>query len=130
MRPPLGYTKIPLDLRQTPADLERVPNLDYVFICYKTDKQLSVVERDLLVFRRIAELERTFVAKNSPEFKALTEEDRFLSVTYHLEHLNELSRTLREALFGPLGDYYLETRRDVLNDVCCHLYAKYLLPVL
>lgn len=38
LQPPLGYTKIPVDLRQTPADLERVPNLDYVYICYKTDK--------------------------------------------------------------------------------------------
>ena len=38
LRPPLGYTKIPVDLRQTPSDLERVPNLDYVFLCYKTDK--------------------------------------------------------------------------------------------
>ena len=31
LRPPLGYIKIPVDLRQTPEDLERVPNLDYVF---------------------------------------------------------------------------------------------------
>jgi hypothetical protein len=38
LRAPLGYTKIEIDLRQTPKDLERVPNLDYVYLCYKTDK--------------------------------------------------------------------------------------------
>ena len=30
--PPLEYTKIPIDLRQTPAGLERSPNVDYVYI--------------------------------------------------------------------------------------------------
>jgi len=25
--------------------LERVPNLDYVFVCYKTDKSLTLAER-------------------------------------------------------------------------------------
>ena len=38
LRAPLGYHKIPIDLRQTPHDLERVPSLDYVYICYRTDK--------------------------------------------------------------------------------------------
>lgn len=130
MRAPLGYTKIPIDLRQTPEDLERVPNLDYVFLCYKTDKTIAIVERDLLIFKRLAELERSFVFKTSPEFKALTEEQRFLSTTYNLEFLTELSRTMREALLGPLGDYYIENRRDILGDLGCMIYSQYLLPVL
>jgi hypothetical protein len=45
-----------MDLRQTPKDLERVPNLDYVYVCYKTDKQLALAERDLLIMRRLVEL--------------------------------------------------------------------------
>ena len=130
LRAPLGYTKIPIDLRQTPEDLERVPNLDYVFLCYKTDKTIAIVERDLLIFKRLAELERSFVFKTSPEFKALTEEQRFLSTTYNLEFLTELSRTMREALLGPLGDYYIENRRDILGDLGCMIYSQYLLPVL
>ena len=73
LQPPLGYTKVAVDLRQTPSDLERVPNLDYVYICYKTDKQLSLVERDLLIFRRMAELERSLTARSDPEYKTLSE---------------------------------------------------------
>ena len=130
LQPPLGYTKIPIDLRQTPADLERVPNLDYVYVCYKTDKQLALVERDLLIFRRLAELERSLHKKTEPEFRALPEQDRFLMTNFNLEHLIELSRTLKESLLGPLGDYYLERRRDILNDICCGIYQTYLLPVL
>ena len=42
----------------------------------------------------------------------------------------ELSRTMREALLGPIGDYYLESRRDILNDISLKLYSQYLLPVL
>ena len=84
MRPPLGYIKIPVDLRQTPEDLERVPNLDYVFVCYKTDKQVALVERDLLIFRRLNELERSIVPRTAPAYKELSEEARFLMTTYDL----------------------------------------------
>ena len=131
LQPPLGYTKIPFDLRQTPEDLERVPNLDYVFICYKTDKQLSLIERDLLIFRRLAELERSYFTKAEMEqYKQLAEQDRFLSTSYNLDFLTELARTLKESLLGPLGDFYLEKRRDILNDICQRVYSTYLLPVL
>ena len=126
----MGYTKIPIDLRQTPAELERVPNLDYVFLAYKTDKQVTLVERDLLLFRRLAELERSYLSKDEIEWKALSEQDRFLHSSYNLDMLVELARTMRESLLGPLGDYYLEQRRDVLNDICCMIYAQFLLPVL
>jgi hypothetical protein len=37
---------------------------------------------------------------------------------------------MREALLGPLGDYYIENRRDVLGDLGCMIYSQYLLPVL
>lgn len=69
LRPPFGYTRIDVDLRQTPADLERVPNLDYVFVCYKTDKALALAERDLLIFRRLAELLKSFAPKESEDYK-------------------------------------------------------------
>jgi hypothetical protein len=39
-----------------------------------------------------------------------------------LENLNQLSRTVKEALLGPLGDYYLEQRRDILEDLSLKLY--------
>jgi hypothetical protein len=50
--------------------------------------------------------------------------------TYSLENLSELSRTIKEALLGPLGDFYLEKRRDILEDIALKLYAQYLMPVL
>jgi hypothetical protein len=130
LRAPLGYTKIPIDLRQTPPDLERVNNLDYVFLCYKTDKQLALTERDLLIFRRLAELERSFISKGSAEYKQLSDEDKCIGTTYNLGFLSELAKTMKEALLGPLGDHYLEQRRDILNDICYQVYAQYLLPVL
>lgn len=102
--------------------MERVPNLDYVFVCYKTDKALTLAERDLLIFRRLAELERTFVPKETDEFKNLPEEHRYLQTSYNLENLNQLSRTVKEALLGPLGDYYIEQRRDILEDLCLKVY--------
>ena len=130
MKPPLGYHKIPIDLRQTPKDLERVPNLDYVFVCYKTDKQLAITERDLLVFRRLADLEKSQVEKGTPDYKALDENRQFLSLNFNIEMLVDLSRTIKEALLGPLGDHYLEKRQDILFDISCMLWHRFLLPVL
>lgn len=129
LRAPLGYHKIPVDLRQTPKDLERVPNLDYVFLCYRTDKQLALTERDLLLFRRLAELEKSYIekaqaAQSTDEYKA------FLGLNFNLEMLVDLARTVKEALLGPLGDFYLEHRQDILFDLSALLWSKYLLPIL
>lgn len=88
------------------------------------------MERDLLIFRRFAELERSLVEPKTEAYKHLPEEFRYLSTAYSLDNLSELARTIRESLLGPLGDFYLEQRRDILNDICLNLYAKYLLPVL
>lgn len=44
--------------------------------------------------------------------------------------LVELAGTIREALLGPLGDYYLENRLDMLTELNALLWTKYLLPVL
>ena len=125
----MGYHKIPIDLRQTPKDLERVPNLDYVFLCYKTEKMLALTERDLLLFRRLADLEKTWVekaqaAQQADEYKA------FLGINFNMELLVDLARTVKEALLGPLGDFYLEHRQDILFDLTCHLWSKYMLPIL
>ena len=125
----MGYHKIPIDLRQTPKDLERVPNLDYVFLCYKTDKMLALTERDLLLFQRLADLEKTWVekaqaAQQADEYKA------FLGINFNMELLVDLARTVKEALLGPLGDFYLEHRQDILFDLTCHLWSKYMLPIL
>mmetsp|Transcript_9422 Transcript_9422/g.8926 ORF Transcript_9422/g.8926 Transcript_9422/m.8926 type:complete len:159 (-) Transcript_9422:3342-3818(-) len=65
LRAPIGYQRIEVDLRQTPKDLERVPNLDYVFICYKTDKMLATTERDLLIFRKLADIEKSYLEKGT-----------------------------------------------------------------
>ena len=83
-----------------------------------------------MIFRRFAELERSYLPKESDGFKTLPEEFKFLLTTYSLDNLSELSRTVKEALLGPLGDYYLEKRRDILEDIALKVYAQYLLPVL
>jgi hypothetical protein len=85
-----------------------VPSLDYVFLAYKTDKHLVLAERDLLIFRRLADLEKSYFEKSAPEYKTMPEHKQFLQITYNIEMLVDLSRTIKEALLGPLGDHYLE----------------------
>jgi len=70
------------------------------------------------------------LSKDTEGYSKLPEEFKFLLTTYSLDNLSELSRTIKEALLGPLGDYYLEKRRDILEDIALKLYAQYILPVL
>ena len=51
-------------------------------------------------------------------------------MNFNSELLLELANTMREALLGPLGDFYLEKREDMLNEIGALLWTKYLLPIL
>ena len=62
----------------------------------------------MLIFRRLAELESSYIPKNTAEYKQLSDEDRCIGTTYNMDFLSELAKTMKEALLGPLGDYYLE----------------------
>lgn len=91
---------------------------------------LALTERDLLIFRRFADLEKSFVDKASSEFKGADEHKQFLQINYNIDMLVDLSRTVKESLLGPLGEYYLENRLDILFDLTCLVWQKYVLPVL
>lgn len=82
------------------------------------------------MFRRLADLEKSYVEKTSSDFKSIDEMRQFFLVTYNIEMLVDLSRTIKEALLGPLGDYFLEKKQDILYDVCYLLWQKYLLPTM
>lgn len=66
----------------------------------------------------------------SEKYAQLDEARQFLSVTYSSDLLVDLSSTVKEALQGPLGDYYIESRLDMLCEVSSLLWQTYLLPVL
>lgn len=48
--------------------------------------------------------------KASPEYKSLDEYRQYLSLNFNMDMLVDLSRTIKEALLGPLGDFYLQRR--------------------
>jgi hypothetical protein len=79
-----------------------------------------------LIFRRLADLEKSYVEKGTNDFKALDEGRQFLMINYNMEMLVDLSRTIKESLLGPLGEFYLENRMDILFDITCLLWHKYL----
>ena len=83
-----------------------------------------------MIFRRLADLEKSFIDKGTAEFKTLEEARSFISLNYNIEMLVDLSRTMKESLLGPLGEYFLESRMDILFDISCLLWSKYLLPIL
>ena len=130
LQPPIGYTKIPVDLRQTPSDLERVPNLDYVFLCYRSDKPVTLYERDLLIFRKLAYLEKSISKRGTEEYKGLSESKKYLQVNFNFELMLEVAKTLKEATLGPVGANYVDNRQDVLFDIAYLIYNTYIHPII
>ena len=53
----LNYVKIDVDLRQTPRDIERVPNNTYVYLTYQTDQKDWFLERDFQIMAILRRLE-------------------------------------------------------------------------
>mgnify|MGYP000250568313 CR=1 FL=1 len=77
-----------------------------------------VAERDLLILRRLAALEKSFAPEKSEEFHKLSQGNQFLGMGYNSELLVDLSNTIKEALLGPLGDHFLESKMDMLTEIC------------
>lgn len=59
IEPDYGYEKIDIDLRQVPKDFIRIPNNDYVYLTYKTDKLYFLNERELKILMSLNELEES-----------------------------------------------------------------------
>ena len=127
--PPMGYHKIDLDLRQTPKNLERLPNLEYIYICYQTEEDLLVFEREFECLICLSELERSFTKVGEEGYATLEEPERFLSLTFNIEIMNNLLKTMKESLLGPCGDLFLDKRLDFVFDICHLVWAKYISPV-
>ena len=115
IQPPIGYIKIPVDLRQTPHELERSPDVDFVFVCYKTDKDINVYERDLLTLKKLSDLTQSIVPTISPKFEEIPQGAKNVNMIYDFELLLEISKNLKDSLLGPVGTYYLNERKDQMN---------------
>ena len=71
----------------------------------------------MLILRRLTELEKSYIGDKQEEIKKMDETKQFLTLYYNQDLLVDLSSTVKEALLGPLGDYYLEHRLDMLGEM-------------
>jgi hypothetical protein len=93
--------KLPLELRQTPKDFIRSPNMDYLFLTYAIDRHFTINEREIQLLIKFAALEKTYLREKSLS----TEDDARLELdlTYDLGALADLAQTLGACIGGPLG---------------------------
>lgn len=127
--PPIGYKKIPVDLRQTPHELERAPDVDYVFICYKTDKDINVYERDLLTLKKLSDLTLSIVPMTDPKYQEIPAASRNVDLVYDFELLMDITKNVKDSLLGPVGTFYARERNDQLNCLSRILLNKFILPI-
>ena len=107
-----GYEKLALEIRQTPPEFIRSPNMDYLFLTFSIEKHFVINERELQVMMKFSALERSYHRDKS---LSLDDDARFeLDLCYNVELLSGLSQTLGTCLQGPLGDRFQRERRDQL----------------
>lgn len=96
-----------------------MPNNDYVYLTYKTDKYFHLCERDLQIILSLNELE-----KSANKEKVSTPEDECLlqlKINYDFGLLEGLVKVVRSSLEGPLGADFYEQRKDFLEQLCFYL---------
>ena len=130
MPPPIGYQKIPIDMRENPTDLLGLNTREFIYLSYKTEKLLRNAERDIEIVKNLLELERSYKAADSEEYKNLSQAQKELQITFDLPQLNLLGTIIKDAILGPIGDIYIIERQDIMFDIASLLYKKYLSPVL
>jgi hypothetical protein len=126
---PIGYKKIPIDLRQTPHELEKAPDVDFVFICYKTDKDINTYERDLLTLKKISDLSQSFVPISDPKYEEIPTYHRNVGLVYDLELLLDITKNVKDSLLGPVGTFYARERHDQLDSLARILLNNFIFPV-
>jgi len=128
VRPKFGFDKLAVDLRQVPQQFYKLPNLDFVYLSYKSDKMFYICERELNIIHCLNDVENTYkgdrVTNESEEIKA------YLDVNYDLQKLRNLAIIIKQALEGPLGDYFYDARKDFLVKFAFYIWKKYLVSSL
>ena len=127
-RPPLGFEKINIDLRQVPKNFIKLTNIEYMFLAKKVDKLFLPTQRKIFILHNYWKLENSFGKR---ELK--TEEDeisRLLKCNYSLENLEQLTSAMQNALEGPNGEAFFEQEYDFLGDIAFMIWKNYLNPVL
>lgn len=127
--PPLGYKKIPVDLRQTPHELERAPDIDCVFLCYKTDKDINIYERDLLTLKKLSDLSHSLIPLKDPKYEELPVAHKNLGLLYDFELLTDITKNVKDSLLGPVGTFYSREKHDQLDCLARILLNSFVLPI-
>ena len=128
--PPVGYIKIPIDLRENQTELIGLGTQEFIFIAYKNEKDFRMAERDIEIIKNLLEIEKSYLQTDNEEYAKLSKGKKDLCLNYDLEQLTLLGNILRDAIMGPIGDMYLIERQDMLFDIISLLWRKYVSPVL
>lgn len=129
IQPPMGFERINVDLRQTPKELANKSNLDYVYIWYRTDRDINIYERDLLLLKKLYDIDQSIKQIGTPEYNTLPESHKYLNLTYNVDLLLDLAQVNKDILSGPVGYYYWTQRKDFFEEYAHILIHEYLIPV-
>ena len=126
IKPPEGYTKIPIDLRGTPAESERYPNNTYIYLCYKTEESLQVLIREFYTLASLRKLEQN---KDSTDIEKINKIDKHFLLNWDLNFLSQFSSKLNNSIKGFVGNYFCKNSPDILIDTCIKIWESFIHPV-
>lgn len=129
VRPPQGYRKLDVDLRQVPKEFIKMANIEYMFLTVKMDIYYHNSNRMIRIYDAFFKLERSWNSKDrisTPEDEA---KSMLLASYDHIEFSN-LIEIAKQALEGPNGEKFLLDSFDFLVELSFYLWNKYVSPVL
>lgn len=126
IKPPEGYTKILLDLRNTPLESERYPNNTYVFLCYRTEEKLQVLIREYYTLATLRKLEQS---KDSTDLEKAPKIDKHFLMNWDLSLLSQLAVRLDSSIHGFVGNYFCKNSPDLIADTCIKIWDNFAYPV-
>ena len=125
------------DLRQTPKEFIKSPNMEYVYITYQTgknffqlktkkkkDRQFYTNERELIILMNLQKLEKSYGVEKtkSPDDEKMVQ----LDLVYDLTCLQTFVQSVSESLDGPLGQQFFDDRVDFLTNLIFYIWKTYL----
>ena len=65
----------------------------------------------------------------TPEYNTLSEEQKYLNLVYNIDLLLDLAQTSTDILYGTVGEFYWQQRKDHFEEYVDILIKQYLIPV-
>ena len=80
-------------------------------------------------WNKMYDINQSIRTVGTPEYNTLSEEQKYLNLVYNIDLLLDLAQTTTDILYGTVGEFYWQQRKDHFEEYVDILIKQYLIPV-